>query len=144
MYNSFNSIKFDTSDSHDKFLLYSQFVSWYCKGSSIAPFSDYANNPIYQEPPSQSNYFRSADEKIFIDLRRGKGYTNEIERLNRDDSNLPVTITLKAAATQKFRLHVTGYYQGEYFYSIWGHFELQSKHRQNKIKTINKKIQVKK
>ena len=28
---TFNSLKFDTDDSHNKFLLYNQFVVWYCK-----------------------------------------------------------------------------------------------------------------
>ena len=45
-----------------------------------------------------SEYFTFADEKIFIDLRCGKGYTNEIEKLNRDDIYLTITIKLKAAA----------------------------------------------
>ena len=80
---SFSSFKFDTSDSHDKFLLYSQFVAWYCKVSSKVPLLDYAHNPIFQELPSLSGYFRNADEKIFIDLRRGKGHTNEIEKINK-------------------------------------------------------------
>ena len=50
--------------------------------------SDYANIPVYQKLPTRSEYFTSADEKIFINLRRGKGYTNEIEKLNRADSDL--------------------------------------------------------
>ena len=37
MYSTFNSVKFDNQDSHNQFLIYSQFVAWYCKGSSIAP-----------------------------------------------------------------------------------------------------------
>lgn len=61
---------------------------------------DYVHNPTFQELPTQSEYFTSADEKIFIDLRRGKGYTNEIKELNRDDSGLSVTITLKNAAAK--------------------------------------------
>ena len=48
-YSSFNSVKFDTADTHEKYLPYSQFVAWYCKGSSIAPLLDYAHNPIHPE-----------------------------------------------------------------------------------------------
>ena len=99
-YNSFNSVKFDTDDAHDKYLCYSQFFAWYCKGSSIAPLSDCLHNPIFQELPTQSEYFGSADDKIFIDLSRGKAYTNEVEKTNRDDSDLSVTITLKTATTK--------------------------------------------
>ena len=112
-YSTFSSVKLDTDDLHNKSLLYNQFVAWYCKGSSIAPLSDYANNPVFQELITLSKYFTSADEKIFIDLRRRKGWTNETEKLNRDDSNLTITIKLKAAAAEKMRLHVTGYYQGK-------------------------------
>ena len=43
----------------------------------------------------------SANEKIFMDLRCRKGYTNEIKKLNRDDSDLTITINLKAATTKK-------------------------------------------
>ena len=103
-YSSFNSVKFDTADAHDKYLLCSQFVVWYCKGSSIAPLWDYVYNRIYQELPTMSEYFARADEKFFIDLRRGKGYTDEIEKLNRDDSNLSVTITVKNAAAKKIEI----------------------------------------
>ena len=117
-YSSFNSVKFDTDDTHDEFLLSNQFVAWYCKGSSIARFSDYACNPIFQELPTQSQYFTSAHKNFFIDLRCEKSYTNEIEKLNRHDSNLLVTITLKNVAVKKMRLRVSGFYQGEYLYSL--------------------------
>ena len=100
-YSSFKSVKFDTSDAHDKYLLYTQFIAWHCKGSSKDPLSDYAHNPVYQELPTQKQYFTNANKKIYIDLRRGKGYTNEIKKLNRDDSDLSITITFKKAAAAK-------------------------------------------
>ena len=115
-YSTFNGIKFDTDDPHNNYLLYDQFVAWYCKGSNIVPLCDYANNPVFQELPSRSEYFTSINEKLFIKLRRGKGYTNEIEKLNRDDSNLIFRIKLKTAAAKKLRLRTTGCYQGEYLY----------------------------
>ena len=31
------------SDAHDKYLLYMEFVAWYCKGCSVVPLPDYAN-----------------------------------------------------------------------------------------------------
>ena len=102
-YSSFNSVKFDTSDAHDKYLLYTQFAALYCKGSSSALLLDYSHKPIFQKMPTINQYFTSADEKIFIDFRRGKGYTNEIEKINRDDSDLLITITLKTAAAKKMR-----------------------------------------
>ena len=42
----------------------------------------------------------------------------EFERVNRDDSDLSVTVDLKAAAAKKMRLHVTGYFQGKYMYIL--------------------------
>ena len=68
--------------------------------------------------PTINQYFTNVDKKIFIDLRRRKGYTNKIEKINRDDSDPLITITLKATAAKKMRLRVTGYYQGEYLYSL--------------------------
>ena len=65
------------------------------------PLSDYEHNPLYQELPKLNNYFTNADEKIFIDLRLGKEYTNQIEKINREDSDLLIRITFKAAATKK-------------------------------------------
>ena len=43
------------------------------------------------------------DVKLFVDLRAGKGYLNEIEKLNRKVSYLSesVTITLKNVAAKK-------------------------------------------
>ena len=84
----------------------------------MAPLTDCANNKVYQELLRFEKYFTESDDKVFIDLRRGKGYTGEIEKLNSDDSDLIVMITLKAPAGSKMRLKVTGYYQGEYLYFL--------------------------
>ena len=112
---TFNNVKFDTKDSHDQYLLYSPFVTWYCKGSSIAPLSDYANNLVFQELPTKNEYSTNAVEKIFIDQRRGKVYSDELEKSHKDDSNLKITTNLKTASIRKMRLQVIGYFQGEYF-----------------------------
>ena len=111
-------MKFDTSNAHGKLLLYNQFVAWYWKGCSIASSSNCANNPVFQELATQSEYLTSAHEKIFIDLRPGKRYTNKIEKLKRNDTDLTITIQLKTTAAKKMRLHVTGYFQGEYLNSL--------------------------
>ena len=60
-YSSFNGKKFDISDAHEKYLLYSQFLAWYWKGSSIAPLLDYAHNQVYQELPKLNDYFTTAE-----------------------------------------------------------------------------------
>ena len=121
-YSAFNGIKFDLEDKHDKYLLHRQFVAWVCNGCSIAPLTDYSNNEMHRELPKQKEYFSSSDEKLYIDLRRSKGYTDELEILLRNDSDFTLTITLKAAAAatkkKKKKLRVTGYYQGEYLYTL--------------------------
>ena len=47
----FNTVKFDLTDEHNKHIMYSAFIARICNGSSIAPLSDYAHNPNYQEAP---------------------------------------------------------------------------------------------
>ena len=42
-------------------------------------------------------------------MRRSKGYTDKLEKLTRDDSDVTLTVKLKPAATKKMRLRVTGY-----------------------------------
>ena len=115
-YSKFNTVKFDLSDKHDKHIMYSAFIAWICYGSSIALLSDYAHNPIYQESQRKDKYFTSSDERLYIDLRRSKGHTREFERVNRNDSDLTITIELKNALTKKNEIKVTGYNQGKYMY----------------------------
>ena len=117
-YSSFNTVKFDMSDAHDKSFLYMQFVVRYCWGSSIVLLSDYANNLTFEELPDLSNYFANSNEKFIIYQRRRKDYSDELEKINRDNSDLMITVTPKAATTKKMRLRVTGHYQGEYLYSL--------------------------
>ena len=100
-YSEFDTVKFDLTDEHDKHIMYSTFITWICNRSSIAPLSDYAHNPIYQEAPRKDKYFTSSDERLYIDLRRSKGHTGEFERVNRNDSDLTIAIKLKNALTKK-------------------------------------------
>ena len=64
-YSTFNTVKFDTGYANEKYLVYMQFVSRSCKGSSIVPLSNYANNPTFQELQNMKHY-----ETLFIDLTR--------------------------------------------------------------------------
>ena len=86
--------------------------------SNIVPESDFMYNETRQELPNRNMYSTDSDERVYIDIRRSKGYTGEFERVNREDSNLNITIYLKAAAAKKMRLRVTGYFQGEYTYMV--------------------------
>ena len=85
-----------------KHLLYKQFVAWACDGCSVAPLTDYINNPIYQELVDEDQYGENkSDERVYLDLRASSGYTNEAEKLERNDSKINLAIILKNAATKK-------------------------------------------
>ena len=91
---------------------------WVTNSSSIVPESDFMYNETRQELSNRNTYFTDSDERVYIDIRRSKGYTGEFDRVNRDDSYLRITIDLKAAAAKKMKLSVTGYFQGEYMYML--------------------------
>ena len=96
-------------------------MAWACgQGSSVGPLTQYANNEIYKKLIKYENYYKKtkSDERLYVDLRRGKGYSAELERIVRNDSSLTLTITLRNAAVKKMRLRVVGYYQGDYLYSM--------------------------
>ena len=101
-HNEFNTVKFDLTDEHDRDILYSAFTVWICKGSSIVPLTDYAHHKTYQKAVRQEKYFTNSDKNVYIDLRRGKCNTGEFERVNCDNSDLMITVELKAPTTQKW------------------------------------------
>ena len=49
-------------------------------------------------------------------MRKSQEHTVKLEKTNRNDSNLTLSVTIKDAATTKRRLKVVGYYQVEYLY----------------------------
>ena len=58
------------------------FVAYYCEGCSVAPLTQYKNNEIKQELTKEKYYFGDdSDEKLYINIRRSKGYTDELEKL---------------------------------------------------------------
>ena len=140
-YSEFNSLKFDLTDEEDRHILYNAFVAWLTKGSSIVPEADYLYNKTRQELPNRNTYFTDSDEKVYINIRRSKGYTGEFERVNRDDSDLIVTVDLKKAAGKKMRLYVTGYYQGEYMYMLTKEGLIMA-HKEYSIAKIKHKVNV--
>ena len=118
-YGEINRI-YDLTDEHGKYLMYRNFVAWATGGSSVGPLTQFAKNPVYNELRKYETYYKAgvSDERLYVELRRGRGYTNELEKIVRNDSSLTLTITLKDAAVNKMRLRVVGYHQGEYMYSM--------------------------
>ena len=115
-YSLTNEEKYGVSNTTQKHLLFKQFVTWSCNRCSIAPLTDYINNPIHQELSTESEYFNSSDEKAYLDLRASYGYTKEMEKPERNDSKLNLKIQLKSPVTHKLRLRIWGYSLGEYLY----------------------------
>ena len=99
-YSLTNGKKYDINNETQNHLLFKQVVVWSCNGCTVAPLTDYINNPIYQEVPTQSEYFTSSDERVQIDLRATYGYTKELQKLEKNDSKLNLKIELKNAAAK--------------------------------------------
>ena len=99
--------KYDADDAEDAYWLYKQFVAFVCNWCTIASLTDYANNPTYQDMTKADKYLGS-DEKMNLDLRRSKGYANELESLTRDDTTLTLTSTLEEVVTKKMTLMLIG------------------------------------
>ena len=118
-YSLTGKLSFDLEKDDDKNILYKMLVAKACYGYSTGPLTQYKNNEIYQEITEEDEFTtNNTDDRIFIDMRRIKGYTDDLEKANRDDSDLAVTIGFKEAAAKKLRLWITGYSQGEYWYLL--------------------------
>ena len=63
LYSLTNEKKYDTDNLTQQQLLYKQFLLWSCNGSSVAPVSDYVDNPIFQELPDQETYFSAKSDE---------------------------------------------------------------------------------
>ena len=109
-------LEYDVNKNDELDILYKMFLVFQCNGCSTAPLSQYKNNEIFQELTTEENYTTAnTDDRILIDLWRSKGYSDELEKITRDDSGLGVVITLKKAAAKKMRLRIVGYSQAEYW-----------------------------
>ena len=111
-----SELNIDNED--DEHLLYLMFAACSCEGYSAALLTQYRNNKIYQELTKEKYYFKdSSDTKMYIDMRKSKGYTNELEKFTHSDIDVSFTIRSKTGTTKKVRLKVVGYSQSEYFYT---------------------------
>ena len=74
------------------------FIAYNCNGCSTTPLTQYKNNEIYQYITTEEEYrLNTRDDRIYIDMRRSQGCTNELQKLTRDYSGLAVVINLKEA-----------------------------------------------
>ena len=101
-YSLTGQLGYNVLSEDDKHWLYQMFVAYCCEGCSAASLTQYKNNEIKQEMTKEKYYFRdNFDERLYIDMRRSKGYTDELEKLTRDDGGVTLTIKLKQAAAKK-------------------------------------------
>ena len=114
IYSLTNEKKYSTDNLTQK-----QFLVWNCNGSSVAPISDYMDNPIFQELPDEETYFSlKSDEKVYLDLRASSGYVKEAKKLERNDSKINLQITLKDTADFILRVRIWAYLLSEYLYVL--------------------------
>ena len=119
IYSLSNEKKYTTDNLTQEHLFCKQFVAWSCDGSSAAAVTDYMSNLIYQELMDEDDCNKvKSDERVCLDLRASSGYTNEVEKLETNDSKTVASIQLKTAATKKLRLRVWAYSIGEYLYIL--------------------------
>ena len=119
IYSLTNEKKYSIDNLTQKHLLYKQFVGWNCNGSSVAPLTDYMDNPIFRELPDEEKYFSlKSDEKVYLDLRATSGYVKEAEKLERNDSKINLQITLKKAVQFNLRVKIWAYSLSEYLYVL--------------------------
>ena len=101
-YSLTGKLSYDLEKDDDKSILYKMLVAKACEGCSTAPLTQYKNNKIYQEITEEDVFTTNdTDDRIWIDMRRSKGYTDELEKISRDDSGLAVVIGFKEAAPKK-------------------------------------------
>ena len=119
IYGLTNEKKYSIDNLTQKNLLYKQFVAWNCNRSSVAPLTDYMDNPIFTELPDEEEYFSlKSDEKMYLDLRATSGYVKEAEKLERNDSKINLQITLKKAVQFNLRVKIWAYSLSEYLYVL--------------------------
>ena len=95
-------LEHNISNEDDKHWLYEMFVAYYCDGCSMAPLTQYKIKEIKQELTREKDYFSSkSDERLYIDMRRSKCYTDNLEKLTCGDGGVNLSIKFKAAATKK-------------------------------------------
>ena len=97
-------MKFNISSS-TKNICYGNHMLLGIVTGTAAPISNYINNPVFQELLLESDYFGAkSDEKIYIGLWDSLGYTDQIEKPNKNGSELNVTIELRNSLAKKWGL----------------------------------------
>ena len=117
-YSLTGKLEYNYKNQDEKDMFYRMFIAYNCNGCTTAPLIQYENNEIYQEIAPEDEYRdNTKDDRIYLDMRRSQGYTDELEKLKRDDSGLAVVINLKEATKETIRLRITEFSQAKYWYA---------------------------
>ena len=89
-------LEYNYKNEDEKNIIYKMFIADKFNRCSTASLTQYKNNEIYQDITPEEEYrANTKDDRNYIDMRRSQGYTDELEKLTRDDSSLAVVINLK-------------------------------------------------
>ena len=81
-YSLTEKLSYDLEKEDDKNILYKMLVAKACEGCTTAPLIQYKNNEIYQKITKEDEFTTNdTDNRIWIDMRRSKGYTDELEKI---------------------------------------------------------------
>ena len=101
-YSLSGKLSYNLEKEEDKNILYKMLAAKACEGCSAVPLPQYINNEVYQEITEEDVFTTNdTDNRIWIDMRRSKGYTDELQKINCDVSGLAVVIGSKEAAAKK-------------------------------------------
>ena len=117
-YSLSRQLEYNISNEDGKHWFYEVSVAYYCNGCNMTPLTQYKNNKIEQELTKENNFFSSKfDESLYIDMRKSKRCTNELEKLTHNERGVRLSLKLKVAATKKMTLRIAAYSQSEYWYA---------------------------
>ena len=103
-YSLTGKLSYDLELEDEKHILYKMLAVYNCNGCSSVPLTQYIYNESYQQMLYEDKFTENdSDDRIYIDMRRSKGYTDELKKINRDDGGVPLHIKLKEAATKKIK-----------------------------------------
>ena len=118
-YSLTGKLSYDLELEDEKHILYKILAAYNCNGCSSAPLTQYMNNEIYQEMLDEDKFTENdSDDRIYFNMRRSKGYTDDLEKINRDDSGVALHIKSKEAAAKKLGIRITGFSLAEYCYIL--------------------------
>ena len=115
-YSLTGTLELNIDNANDNYILYQIFVAYNCDIICCTTHSIQKQQDL--SGINKINFGNNSHEKLHIDMKRSKGYTDKLEKLTCNNSDISLTVKLKAATTKKLRLKVVVYSQAEYLYTM--------------------------